>query len=90
MVGEVSFIQAVSDITQYRQRKKFYSPRETGHETVTEGGWDGEDPWYSCIFGVMWRGKVLEGERWEKAKDWRSSCGTDTEKLAERMEGKIF
>lgn len=28
----------------------------------------------------------VEGERWEKAKDWRSSCGTDTEKLAEEME----
>lgn len=34
---------------------------------------------------------MLEGERWEEAKDWRSSCGRDTEKLAERenyFEGK--
>lgn len=38
---------------------------------------------------MTWRGKVLGGgEKWEKAKGWRSSCGTDMEKLAGKMEGK--
>lgn len=44
-VGEVLFILSSERYRTVQAKKKVYSPRETGHETVTWGGWEGEGPW---------------------------------------------